>query len=495
MTRLPLPRMSFRSALMVAVLGPVFVVVAVALWVMSALDADVLRRHLVETAENIARIVGDYSSSDLAFNTPEESREALAMLGQDARVDAVALFDDKGELFSSWRRSSVPGAAHPSSLGSPVLRARTAASDDSIEVWRPIGREDERYGTIYLRVSTAEIDVRRSTHLATLGLLGLFLAALGVSVAYLAQHVVAEPVLRLSRAAEHIARHRDFAARVKPEGAREIRTLTASLNGMLTAIEQHQRERDAAIVEVGRHAETLEQRVHERTAALEASNRELEAFSYSVSHDLRAPLRAIQGFGRLLLDEQGSRLDPEGVDFAGRIMQAAERMDRLILDLLEYGRLGKKAPEVDEVDLDVVLDDARRQQADAYAERGAEIEIQAPLGRALGHHATLVQAFSNLLSNAVKFVEPGVRPSVRVQVTRNGQGVRLSVKDNGIGIAREHQERVFQLFERLHDSSKYAGTGVGLAIVKRAVERMGGQVGLQSEPGRGSTFWIELPGA
>lgn len=495
MKRLPLPRMSFRRALMVAVLAPLFVVVGVALWVMSALDADVLRRHLVETAENIARIVGDYSSADLAFNTPDESRDALAMLGQDPRVDAVALFDDKGALFSSWRRSSVPGTEHPSSLERAVPRVVTVATADSIEVWRPIGREDERYGTIYLRVSTAEIDVRRSTHLVTLGLVGLFLAALGVSVAFLAQRVVAEPVLRLSRTAEHIALHRDYSARVKPEGAIEIRTLTASLNGMLTAIEQHQRERDAAIVEVGRHAEMLEQRVHERTAALEASNRELEAFSYSVSHDLRAPLRAIQGFGRLLLDEHGARLDPEGVDFAGRIMQAAERMDRLILDLLEYGRLGKKAPEVDEVDLDAVLDDAQRQQSDAFTERDAELVIRAPLGRARGHHATLVQALSNLLSNAIKFVEPGVRPSVRVSVSRNGRGVRLSVTDNGIGIAREHQERVFQLFERLHDSSKYAGTGVGLAIVKRAVERMGGQVGLQSEPGRGSTFWIELPGA
>ena len=494
MTRTSFPHMSFRRALMLALLAPMVLVVVAALWIMASLDSDALRRHLVDTTENMARIVGDYSSSSLAFKTYKESVAALSQMAEDRRVTAVALYDASGALFSSWARpatAEVP-ARLPLAVDAPVTRE----SPSAVEVWRPVSQDDERYGSIYLRTSTAEIEQRQSAHLATLLLFGLLLGGLGALVAFMAQRVVAQPVLRLSAAAEHIAQHRDYAARVPMAGAREIRTLTASLNGMLAAIEQHQRQRDAAIAEVGRHAETLEQRVRERTAALEASNRELEAFSYSVSHDLRAPLRAIQGFGQLLVEEHGDKLDGEGRDFVHRIAEAALRMDRLILDLLEYSRLGKKAAEIETVDLDTVADDALGQLADTLAERGAEVEVTRPLGRVRGHHATLVQALANLLSNAVKFVDPGTRPRVVVapQPGVNGS-VRLHVTDNGIGISREYHERVFQLFERLYDTTRYAGTGVGLAIVKRAVERQGGHVGLTSEPGRGSTFWIELPSA
>jgi signal transduction histidine kinase len=494
MTRLAAPRMSFRRVLMVALLTPMFLVAVTALWLMASFDADALRRYLADATVDTARLVGDYSSSSLAFNTPRESTSALALLEQDPRVVAVALYDARGALFSSWVRPNALPDGVPSRLPLEVTRPLTREIPGAVEAWRPVTQADERYGTVYLRTSTAEIEARKDAHLVTLLLLGLMLVGLGFLVAAIAQRVISQPILRLSSAAEQIALKRDYGARIPVGGAREIRTLTASLNGMLAAIEQHQRERDAAVAEVGRHAENLERRVRERTADLEASNRELEAFSYSVSHDLRAPLRAIQGFGRLLLEEHAERLDDEGRDFVNRITRAAERMDRLILDLLEYGRLGKKAAEIESIELDAVIDDALRQVADLVAERGADMQVAAPLGRVRGHHATLVQALANLLSNAVKFVENGNQPVVRISARRPEPGsVRLEIVDNGIGIAREHQERVFQLFERLHDTARYAGTGVGLAIVKRAVERMGGRVGVVSEVGRGSTFWIDLP--
>jgi len=479
---------------MVALLTPTILVVVVAVGLMASFDADVLRRHLVDTTETTARVVADYSSADLAFGSRAESQAELSRFVQDARMLAVALYDARGDLFSSWARDVAPQPALEKRLSRAVERPAVHQTPAAIEVWMPVVQDEEHFGTAYVRASTAEIVVRQRAHLATLLLLGLLLAGLGVLVAFVAQRVVSQPILRLSAAAEHIALHRDYAARIPSGGTREIRTLTASLNGMLAAIEQHQRERDAAVAEAGRHADNLELRVRERTADLEASNRELEAFSYSVSHDLRAPLRAIQGFSRLLLEEHGRRLDDEGRDFVRRMAAAAERMDRLILDLLEYGRLGKKATEIEAIDLDAVVDDAVRHVGDLLAERRADVRIEHPLGRARGHHATLVQALVNLLSNAAKFVQEGVDPVVRVVATRPQPTlVRLAVNDNGIGIAREHHDRVFQLFERLHDSSRYAGTGVGLAIVKRAVERMGGRVGLESETGQGATFWIELP--
>ena len=242
-------------------------------------------------------------------------------------------------------------------------------------------------------------------------------------------------------------------------------------------------------------AASLEQRVAARTAELEEANRDLEAFGYSVSHDLRAPLRAMQGFAQALVEDYGDRLDDLGREYAGRVVAAAADMDRLIRDLLEYSRLTRQQLQLEPVQVDLVVRQAVEPLARpaAAGDPAPAVSVEVDGCEVSANRPALGQIVQNLLSNAVKFVRPGQQPRVRVWCEDRGPLVRLSVADNGIGIAPEHQQRIFNVFERLHGGEDYPGTGIGLAIVRKAAERMGGRAGVESVPGAGSTFWVELP--
>ena len=240
---------------------------------------------------------------------------------------------------------------------------------------------------------------------------------------------------------------------------------------------------------------SLEERVRERTAQLADANLEMQAFTYTVSHDLRAPLRGIRGFAQILLEDYAQQLDAEGLEYCQRISAAGGRMEQLLEDLLAYSRLSRAELAVKPVELDAVVDDALKQLGEAIAELQPQIEVKGPLPAVCGHRPILVQAVQNLIGNALKFVAPDVRPRVEVRAERRGNKARLYVEDNGIGIAPEHRERVFRVFERLHGEEQYAGTGIGLAIVRRALERLGGKAGIEARDGAGSCFWIELPAA
>jgi len=241
-------------------------------------------------------------------------------------------------------------------------------------------------------------------------------------------------------------------------------------------------------------AEILENTVAERTAKLKETVGELEAFAYSISHDMRAPLRSMQGFAAMLMEDCGNELSKDARMCLDRITSSAARMDRLIQDVLTFSRVARADFTLEHIDLGHLI----KTVIDSYPNLQppkATIMIEGKLPSVLGNTAGLTQCLSNLLGNAVKFVAPGVHPEVRVWAERLPGGqipcVRLSVQDNGIGIPAEAHQKVFEIFLRL--STKYDGTGIGLAIVKKAVERMGGKVGLQSAPGSGSTFWLDLP--
>lgn len=252
-------------------------------------------------------------------------------------------------------------------------------------------------------------------------------------------------------------------------------------------------ERKAAEADLQRAHAELEQRVTERTSELQRTNAALQAFTDMVSHDLHAPLRTMQGFARALREDYSEQMPPEGRDYVRRIADAAERMDQLIRDLLTYSKVDRAELKLETVDLAHIVAQALAVlDADVQTAHAAlHVEVNALPVRA--EPTFLAQVICNLLSNAIKFTKPGVDPVVRIHAERRDRRARLSVTDNGIGIPLAQRERIFKPFERLHGVEAYPGTGIGLAIVQKAVERMHGVVGVESSPGAGSQFWIELP--
>jgi len=236
----------------------------------------------------------------------------------------------------------------------------------------------------------------------------------------------------------------------------------------------------------------LEQRVVERTAQLISANKELESFSYSVSHDLRAPLRAISGFSEIIARRHRAELNEEGRHYFDNIVQASERMGHLIDDLLTYSRLGQTGVQLEPVSLAGVLADLAKDLKGHMDELHGTISIVEGLPEVTGDRTLLRQIFTNLLENAFKYHKEGFPSQVEVTYQLDGNHVIVRVNDNGIGIPAEYQDKIFNIFQRLHSEEEYAGTGIGLATVKKSVELLGGNVWVESKVGEGSTFSIRL---
>jgi PAS domain S-box-containing protein len=244
--------------------------------------------------------------------------------------------------------------------------------------------------------------------------------------------------------------------------------------------------------EIARHALELEQVVAQRTGELRETIGELEGFSYSVSHDMRAPLRAMQSYASFLVDEYAGKLDEQGVDYLQQIMRSAVRLDRLIQDVLSYTRILHSKLPMRCVDLDRLVRDIVETFPNGQPIK-PEIHIEGRLPKVMGNEALLAQCVSNLLSNGAKFIAAGITPQLKISAEAGGDdSVRVWFEDNGIGIAAENHDRIFRLFERIHPVTEYEGTGIGLTIVRKAIDRMNAQVGFESELGQGSRFWMQL---
>lgn len=296
----------------------------------------------------------------------------------------------------------------------------------------------------------------------------------------------AKSTLLRSRSGKAIGMISTHWGRVHEPSESELRLFDVLARQAADLIERRQNEET-----LREHAARTEKAVAERTAELSASNQQLESFVYSIAHDLRGPLRSMQGFSEVLLEEAEGKLSAEALDCARRINRSAVFMDALLRDLLVFSRLSQQQIALEPVDLAPVVEAAVARFETEIRERGATVDSAGPWPKAIAHEPMVGQILYNLLSNALKFVAPGRPPLLRLVAEEREGFIRVAVIDNGVGIAREYQEQIFRLFTRLH-GDRFQGTGIGLTIVQKGAERMGGRAGVESEPGQGSRFWFEM---
>ena len=329
-------------------------------------------------------------------------------------------------------------------------------------------------------VPTRLIVAPAQAYLLTMAPFAALIVIIGTLAAWWGSRRLTAPLVGVTQAAEAIATG-DLTQRVPVGRDDELGKLARSFNTMAE--------------QVSRSHHHLEAQVAQRTKALEGTNAELESFSYSVSHDLRAPLRAIHGFARILLEDHHAQLDPEAQRLLGVIDQNTRRMGQLIDDLLAFSRLGRTDLATGPVDMkeltQLVADEVQRTEAG----RNGSLEIRIdPLPAARGDRGLLRQVMSNLLLNAAKFTRD--RPSAKIEVGSQADGGQTVyyVKDNGAGFDARYADKLFGVFQRLHSTEQFDGTGVGLAIVKRIVQRHGGRVWAEGAVNQGATFYFTLPG-
>lgn len=447
-------------------------------------DLATFRTDMAGSLSVQAQIVGYNSAAAVLANDPQSARSTLSALAAAPSVTFAGIYTASGRPFALYWRGR-PGVA-------PPLRRVPAGQTeidwfkgDQMDLVRPILVGDKLAGWVYVRCDVGARKDRLARYIAivTAVLLISLLAALALSTVF--QRAITRPILALADTARIVSRDRNYSIRApSTENHDEIAVLIDLFNEMLGQIQ----ERDAAL-EAARGE--LEQRVARRTAELQHANRELEAFTYSVAHDLRAPLRHMQGFSDILIEDFAPQLSSGARQYVEKIVEGTRRMGALINDLLSLAQLGRQEAHMRMTNLDAIVREVRDDLS--YETSGRDIEWRiAALPPAECDPGLMKQVFYNLLSNAVKYTRPRGRAVIEVGQREVRGRIAIFVRDNGVGFSMEHTAKLFGVFQRLHRREDFEGTGVGLALVQRIIYKHGGRIWAEAEPDRGATFWFTV---
>jgi signal transduction histidine kinase len=490
---------SLRRKLIGIVLLTTLAALLVALLAVIAYDLRAYHRGWIADMSTQAELLGQTTATAIAFDDATAAKENLELLRLRPLIQAAAIYTPRGTLFASYQRSGAQGEFP----GLPEADGVRIEGSQMVLYRRILGR-DEILGTVYLRTDY-ELFSRVLDYLGIALLATLVAMAVAFAMSAQLQRYVTGPVLSIAGIAREVVQRGDYSRRAEKLSDDEVGQLADAFNAMLAEIQdrtgqleitnqelaRNAAERSRAEQEVLRLNAELEDRVRDRTAQLEAANQELEAFSYTVSHDLRAPLRAIDGFSQALVEDFPEHVPEDAQRFIARIRSATQRMGQLIEDLLNLSRVARAPLERTQVDVTEV---ARQVLADLrLREPQRQVEESVWEGMTAAADARLLRAaLENLIGNAWKFSARNPQARIEVGVMRDGPHQVFFVRDNGAGFDMAFADKLFGAFQRLHTGNDYAGTGIGLATVQRIVRRHGGRIWADAQVDRGAAFYFTL---
>jgi signal transduction histidine kinase len=399
-------------------------------------------------------------------------------------VTAAGIYLPGGRLFAAYPHD--PQARIPDLPAVP--RDGTEAHwfrDGELTLVRPVTAESKPIGVVFLRTTLRQLD-DRSRRYAAIGalVLGASLSA-ALAISWMSQRTISNPVVHLAETARIVSQDKNYSLRATPTGkGDEIAVLIENFNEMLAQLQQ----RDAELQTI---RDELEQRVQQRTAELIAANKDLEAFSYSVSHDLRAPLRSIDGFSNILLEDYSEVLDEAGRDHLSRVRLATQHMSVLIDDLLKLAKVTRATMVRRQLDLSALARSIAEETQHADPHRQVEFVIADGLV-AEGDSGLIRVVMENLLGNAWKYTSAHAKGRIEFGAYQQNGRRAFFVRDDGAGFDSAYASRLFGAFQRLHTTAQFPGTGIGLATVHRIIQRHGGEIWAEGAVEKGATFYFSL---
>ena len=484
---------SLQAKLLAVILLTTVVALAVALCAMVAYDLRLYQSKSVSELRTQAELLGQTSAAALQFDDPKVAQENLQLLRFRSEIQAAAIYDASGRIFAKYaanaRQDRFP--AQPAASG-----ARTEGRD--LYLFKQIEDQGQIVGTVYLRADN-ELYGRVVDYAGIAAMVALAAMLVAVLTSARMQTIVTRPILAIAAVARHIVTTRDYSVRARKTTDDEVGMLAEAFNDMLGEIQQRALDLEREVAE-RRHREQeiarlnaeLEDRVRERTAELQEANKDLEAFTFSVSHDLRAPLRAVDGYCGIISEDYADRLDEKGKRLLAVVRDSGQRMSKLIEALLAFSRSARQQIQAAQVDMARLAEQAWAEACAAEPAGSAQFIVRS-MPVAQGDAALLMQVWVNLITNARKYSGKRQQPIIEVGGEQRGAETVYWVKDNGVGFDMRHYQKLFAVFQRLHSASEFPGSGVGLAIVQRIVTRHGGRVWAEGKVDEGATFFFSLP--
>lgn len=471
---------SIKNKLILIQLVTAFVAVLICCVLFVFNDVKTFNKSLVNNKYSIAEIVGVNVIAPLLFKDKDAATQILQNLKSNASILNAAIFDKEGIKFAQYDRRETPFLFPPP--GDEKFNQTNFMGQKFLVEYKII-QENEFMGTVMLRSELTAVDdiLINYIKVASGVLLGALLIAFIISTFF--QQLITSRLLLLVNKTKEISATGNYSNRLYDTGTDEIGVLSKEFNNMLDQIQKMQNSLKEANVD-------LEKRVQERTSKLERSNQELEQFAYVASHDLQEPLRTISNFVGLLEKKYPKEADDDHFRYFQFVIKATSKMQNLIRDLLELSRVGRNVT-FTQVDCNKIILDIMAEMEISIKEKNANIHFS-NLPFIVASEIELKRVFQNLISNALKFKKKEITPEVTIHGQENEEEYLFSVEDNGIGIEDEYTSKIFNIFQRLHSTTEYPGTGIGLAACKKIVALHNGRIWVESHIGQGAVFYFTI---